>query len=54
MGTGRSAAPDVAPLEGTGIFAGKEGSVRVAGWANTSELPNYMTLNEIYIITIHP
>ena len=48
------AAPDVAPLEGTGIFAGKEGSVRVAGWANTSELPNYMTLNEIYIITIHP
>lgn len=48
------AAPDVAPLDGTGIFGGKEGSVRVAGWANTSELPDYMSLNEIYVITVHP
>jgi hypothetical protein len=48
------AAPDVGPLEGTGAFEGKTGSVRVGGWANTSELPDAMTLNEFYIVTIHP
>jgi hypothetical protein len=48
------AAPDVGPLEGTGVFAGRTGSVRVGGWANTSELPDAMTLNEFYVVTLHP
>jgi hypothetical protein len=48
------ATPDVGPLDGTGIFAGKTGSVRVNGWANPSELPNFASLEELYIITVHP
>ncbi|MGH9040066.1 MAG: hypothetical protein ACRDZ3_07535 [Acidimicrobiia bacterium] len=48
------AAPAVGPLDGTGAFAGKQGSVQVAGWADVSEMPSAVRLNETYIITILP
>ena len=38
-------------LDGTGEFAGKEGSVRVNGWAGVQDMPETMRLDEIYVIT---
>jgi hypothetical protein len=37
--------------EGTGIFVGKTGTVRVSGFADTSKMPAEMSLDEIYVIT---
>ena len=43
--------PALAPLDGTGIFAGKTGTVRVSGFADGSKMPQEFTLDEIYVIT---
>lgn len=43
--------PEERPLEGTGVFAGKTGSVRVNGWGDLSKMPAEMILDEIYVIT---
>jgi hypothetical protein len=37
-------------LEGTGIFAGRTGSVRVTGLADQTKFPSEVTLDEIYVI----
>ena len=44
-------APKEQPLEGTGEFAGKRGSVRVNGWFGAQDMPDTARLDEIYVIT---
>lgn len=44
---------EIRSLTGTGVFAGHVLGFRLDGFADLGKLPREMTLNEIYVVTVH-